>query len=133
MQAPCLNPQCMVPFTVAKFEIQLVAIVQAQVTTYKHFKGFHLHIEFSGAGGADACQSFLQMDVLLFFQIFSYLLATVHFHPTFNQTVHLGRVSPGVCQSIYSCNVKNVKGMWSSYYGSFKTKVMNCLTKMLNS
>jgi hypothetical protein len=96
----------MVSFTASKFEIQLVAIVQAQVTTYKHFKVFHLHIEFSGTGGADACQSLLQMDVLLFYQIFSYLLAAVNFQPTFNQTVYLERVSPGVCQSMYSYNVK---------------------------
>jgi len=47
----------MVPFTAAKFDIQLAAIVQEQVTTYKHFKGFHLHIEFTGAGGADACKT----------------------------------------------------------------------------
>lgn len=73
-----------------------------------------------------------QMDILLFFQIFSYLLAKIQFHPTFNQTVDLERVSPGVCQSMYSCNVKNVNGIWSSYYGSFKTKVINCFAKMLN-
>jgi hypothetical protein len=54
IQVPCLNPQCMAPFTAAKFETQLVAIVQTQVTTNKHFKGFHLHIEFTGPGGADA-------------------------------------------------------------------------------
>jgi hypothetical protein len=44
----------MVPFSTGKFSVQLVAIVRAKVTTYKHFKGFHLHIEFTGADGADA-------------------------------------------------------------------------------
>jgi hypothetical protein len=44
----------------------------------------------------------------------------------------LGRVSPGVGQSIYSYILKNAKGIWSSYYGGFKTKVINCLTKMLS-
>jgi len=47
----------MVAITAAKFEIKLVAIVQAQVTTYKHFKGFHLHIEFIGACSSDACKT----------------------------------------------------------------------------
>jgi len=72
------------------------------------------------------------MDALLFFQIFLYLLAEIQLHPTFNQTVHLDRVSQAVGQSIYSYNVNKEKGIWSSYYGSFKTKLMNCLTKMLN-
>jgi hypothetical protein len=66
-----------------------------------------------------------QMHVLLFFQIFSYLLAKIQFHPTFNQTLHLERVSPGECQSIYFYNVQNLKGICSSYYGSFSTKMLN--------
>jgi hypothetical protein len=107
MQVPCLIPQCVVPFNTSNFALQLVAIVQAKVATYKHFKGFHLHIEFTGAGGVMPSRRRSQMDVLLFFQIFSCLLAKIQFHPTFNQTEHLERVSPRVCQSIYSYNVKN--------------------------
>jgi hypothetical protein len=42
------------PYTANTLAITLGAIVQAQATTYKQFKGSYLRIEFTGEGGADA-------------------------------------------------------------------------------
>ena len=99
----------MVQLTASKFAIQLVAIVQAQVTTYKHFKGFHLHIEFTGTGCADAVPRWMYCYFSKYFRIylrkFNFTLLLIE------QDICNGFHRVCASQSIYSYNVKKVKGI----------------------